>query len=127
RRHYIAGKLLATGAVISLLTVVPALLLFAEYGMFTGSTDYWTENLHVPAAILIYGAVLCIVLGLLLVTISAYVQRLIPIAILWAFLFVMLEPLSGFLVEATGKEAWRLIDPWKNMYRVANLLSGVIS
>ena len=27
-----------------ILTVVPALLLFLEYGMFTSSTDYWVDN-----------------------------------------------------------------------------------
>ena len=127
RRHYIAGKLLAVSAVISLLTVVPALLLFAEYGMFTGSTDYWLENLHVPVSIFIYGAVLCTVLGLLLVTISAYVQRLIPIAILWASLFVLLEPFGNFLSEAADNANWRLIDPWRNMHLAANFLSGTIA
>lgn len=127
RRHYIAGKLLATSTVVLLLTVVPALLLFVEYGMFTGSTDYWRENLHVPASIVIYGLVLCGVLSVLLAAVSAWVQRLVPIAVLWAVLFVLLGPLGAYLSEATGQEAWRLVDLWKDMHRAAGLLSGNIS
>src|SRR5690606_34754192 len=39
RRQYIVGKLLAVSSIIMLLTVVPALLLFLEYGMFTAPTQ----------------------------------------------------------------------------------------
>ncbi len=59
RRHYIVGKLLAVSTLIAMLTILPALLLFIEYGMFTGSLDYWTRNWQIPISVLGYGAVTC--------------------------------------------------------------------
>ena len=60
---------------ISLLTTVPAILLFFEYGMFTSSTGYWLENWDDRCSVLAYGVVMCVVLSILLVTLSAYLQR----------------------------------------------------
>jgi hypothetical protein len=124
RRHYIGGKLLAISALIAVITVLPALLLFLEYGAFTASIEYWIDNWRVPLAILSYGAVLCAVNSILLVTLSAYLQRLAPIAIAWSSLFVMLGRLSAYLHEATEADAWRLLDPWRDMRLVGRLCGG---
>jgi ABC-2 type transport system permease protein len=121
RRHYIIGKLLAVAALVSLLTAVPALLLFLEYGMFTGSFDYWRSNGQAIGAICIYGAVLGSVLSVLLVTISAYLEKLVPIAITWSTLFILLDLLSSGLVEATDEPRWRLFDLWHDMHEVGRL------
>lgn len=124
RRHYIVGKLLAVSSLICLLTVVPALLLFIEYGMFTASTQYWIDNWHVPVAVLAFGFVLCLVNSILLVTLSAYLQRIVPITITWATIFLLLGSLSGYLRRATDNETWRLMDPWWNMRTVGRMLFG---
>jgi ABC-2 type transport system permease protein len=121
RRHYIVGKLLAVGAVVSLLTTVPALILFIEYGMFTSSTDYWIDNWRLPVEVIAYGAVLAVTLSVLLVTLSAYLQRLAPIAITWSSLFVLLPLLRSALVRETHNRSWNLIDPWHNMSLVGRL------
>ena len=124
RRHYIVGKLLAVSAVVSLLTTVPALLLFVEYGVFTSSTEYWIENWRVPVALVAYGAVLCITNGILLIALAAYLQRAAPIAITWTSLFVMPGRFSNYLREATGNEYWRLLDPWRDMRFAGRLCFG---
>lgn len=124
RRHYIVGKLLTISALICLLTVLPALLLFIEFGMFTSSADYWIDNISVVGAVLAYGAVLCVVLSILLTTISAYLQRLAPIAITWSSLFVLLSRLGDYLHESTGDARWRLIDLWSNMHDTGRLFFG---
>jgi ABC-type transport system involved in multi-copper enzyme maturation permease subunit len=124
RRHYIAGKLLAVSSLITIITIVPALLLFVEFGSFTASLDYWINNRHVPLAILAYGAVLCVVNSILLVTMSAYLQRLAPIAIAWSSLFVMLGRLSKYLHESSQAAAWQLLDPWRDMRMVGRLCFG---
>lgn len=124
RRHYIVGKLLAVSAIISLMTTVPALVLFVEYGMFTSSLDYWKDNWRIPVSVIAYGLALCVVLSILLVTFSAYLQRMAPIAITWSSLFVMLGTMSDQLREATGRRAWSLLDPWNDIRYVGRLCFG---
>ncbi len=124
RRHYIVGKLLAVSAVISLLTTVPALLLFFEYGMFTASLNYWIENWDIAVSVLAYGLVLCVVLSILLVTLSAYLQRMAPIAITWSSLFVMLGRMGTFLRDQTDYAYWKLIDPWYDIRLLGKLCFG---
>lgn len=122
RRHYIAGKLLSVAALVALLTTLPALLLFFEYGMFTSSLEYWRSQWRVPVGVLFYGAVLASVLSVLLVTLSAYLQRMAPIAITWASLFVML-PVVRLLMREKSIH-WGLIDPWRDMHYVGRLAFG---
>jgi ABC-type transport system involved in multi-copper enzyme maturation permease subunit len=119
RRHYIIGKLLAVGVLVSLLTTVPAFLLFVEYGMFTSSFDYWLTQWRIPLGLLFYGGVLSVVLSILLVTLSAYLQRMAPIAITWASLFVLLRILPGQMPRTSIY--WKLIDPWRDMHYVGRL------
>ncbi|HVX14971.1 MAG TPA: hypothetical protein VHC22_27520 [Pirellulales bacterium] len=119
RRHYILGKLLTVGVLISLLTTIPALLLFVEYGMFTASFDYWATHWRIPLALLFYGGVLSVVLSILLVTLSAYLQRMAPIAITWASLFILPRVLRE---QMRGQSIyWGLIDPWRDMHFVGRL------
>jgi hypothetical protein len=124
KRHYIVGKLLAVSAIVSILTILPALLLFLEYGMFTSSTDYWIDHWRVVASVLAFGLVICVVNSILLVTISAYLQRIVPITIAWASLFLLLGRLGDYLFRETQEEVWRLLDPWRDMRLVGQLCFG---
>ncbi len=124
KRHYIIGKLLAVGSVVALLTVLPALLLFMEYGMFTASTAYWIDNWRIIVSVLAFGLVICVVNSILLVTISAYLQRIVPIAITWASLFLVLGRVGEYLSRETESHYWRLLDPWRDMRLVGRLCFG---
>lgn len=124
RRHYIAGKLLAVSTLIGLITVLPALLLFIEYGMFTSSLDYWKENWRIPLSVLGYGLVLCTVMSTLVVTLSAYLQKMAPIAITWSTLFVMLGSMASQLRKLWENPYWTLLDPWRDMRLVGRLCFG---
>lgn len=124
RRHYIAGKLLAVAVIVLLITVVPALLLFIEYGLFTSSLDYWRNNWGIPLSVCSFGLALCVVLSILLVTLSAYLQRMAPIAITWSSMFVMLGTMADQLKDATGQSAWNLLDPWHDIRYVGKLCFG---
>jgi ABC-2 type transport system permease protein len=125
RRHYIAGKLLAVGAAIWLLTVVPALLLFVEFGLFTSSLDYWIDNWRVIPAILGYGLVLGGALAIWSVALSAYLRKLVPIAVTWSSLFVLLSRLSTILRDTTGDRRWLLANPWLDIRLAGRLFFGV--
>ncbi len=124
RRHYIAGKLLAVGTIVWLLTVVPALLLYLEYGAFTSSFGYWIDNWRLVLSILGYGLVLATVLSILLVTLSAYLQRTAPIAITWSSLFFMLVVIARQMRDVTGNRHWLLLDPWRDMRYVGRYCFG---
>jgi len=98
--------------------------LFFEYGMFTSSADYWIDNWRIPVSVLTFGAVICVVNSILLVTISAYLQRIVPITITWASLFLLLGRLGGYLYRETRVDYWRLLDPWRDMRLVGRLSFG---
>jgi ABC-2 type transport system permease protein len=124
RRHYVLGKLLAIVAVVWLLTVVPALALFLEFGLFTTSFDYWLENWRIVPALLGYGLVLGGVLAVWITALSAYLQRLAPIAVTWSSLFVLLGRLAWSLRDATGDRNWLLLDPWRNLRLTGRFFFG---
>jgi len=124
RRHYIVGKLLAVSAIVALLTVAPALILYLEYGAFTSSFEYWIENWKLVLSILGYGLVLCTVLSITLVTLSAYLQRTAPIAITWSSLFFMLAVIARQMRDVTGNTKWLLLDPWRDMRYVGRYCFG---
>jgi ABC-type transport system involved in multi-copper enzyme maturation permease subunit len=124
RVQYIVGKLLAVSTVVAMMTVLPALVLYVEYGLFTSSTAYWRQNWQLPIAVLSYGAVLCAVLSIWLVTLAAYLQRMAPIAITWSSLFVMCGQMSKFLRESSDNRNWDLLDPWRCMRLVGKLCFG---
>lgn len=124
KRHYIIGKLLAISAVVAILTILPALLLFLEYGMFTSSVDYWFDNWRVVGSVVTFGLVICAVNSILLVTISAYLQRIVPITITWASLFLLLGRIGDYLWRETRNDYWRLLDPWRDMRLVGRLCFG---
>ncbi len=123
RAQYLLGKLLAVSAVVSLLTIVPSWLLYLEYGMFTASTAYWIDNWRVLFSFTFYGLVMCAVMSVLLVTLSAYLQKMAPIAITWSSLFVMLRTMANTLRDATENNYWLLIDPWRDMYFASRLIT----
>ena len=125
RRHYVLGKILAIIAVVWLLTVVPAVALFIEFGLFTTSLDYWRENWKIVPALLGYGLVLGGVTAVWLAAISAYLQRLAPIAVTWASLFLLMGRLALALRDATGDRRWLLLDPWRDLRLAGRLFYGV--
>ncbi len=124
KRHYIAGKLLAVSSLILMLTVIPALALFVEYGSLSSGWTYWLDNYRIPAAVVAYGAVLCLVNSVWLVSLSAYLQRAAPIAITWSSLLIMPGRLGEFLWKASDNEYWRLLDFWRDMRLTGHLFFG---
>jgi hypothetical protein len=68
--------------------------------------------------------VICVVNSILLVTISAYLQRIVPITIAWASLFLLLGRLGHYLYRETDVQYWRLLDPWRDMRLVGRLCFG---
>jgi hypothetical protein len=140
RRHYLLGKCLATAVFVNLLTTLPALILFVQYG-FLESWDYFTgkgwgsgperAGLGVPVnpllvGILGYGLVLTVCLSLLLVATASWLRRTVPLIMVWTTLFFFLRLLAATLVDGLQYHPrWRLIDLWNNMYLLGNYCLGM--
>lgn len=127
RWHYIAGKCLAVGVVVNLLTTLPAIVLFFQHA--SGDVNYLLDpdffhdgdgrgpaGLPLLAGILGYGLVLTVFLSLLLVAAASWLKRTMPLIMLWTALFLFFRLLAGILVDGLRYEArWRLIDLWNDL------------
>lgn len=112
--HYILGKLLSIATVVGLITTVPTLILFAEYGLLT-STDYFTDNWRVLVDILGYGVILSCVQGVMLFAVAAWVPRTVPLVMTWLGLFVLLALLAEALQAIRDNRRWMLLALWEDM------------
>ncbi|MCX7700931.1 MAG: hypothetical protein N2039_08645 [Gemmataceae bacterium] len=120
RWHYLGGKFLAVGIIINLMTTLPAFVLFVEYG-FIDTWDYYWDSIHLLAGILMFGATITIVLGLLLLATATWLRRTMPMIMVWTTLFVFARGISDLLVISFRMDPrWRLIDIWNNLYLVGN-------
>jgi len=116
RWHYVLGKCLAVGALINLFTTLPAVLLWLEAGMLYDWQTYYFDNFGLLLGIIGYGLVLTVTLSLLVVATAVWLRRTVPLAMVWMGLFALLPMLSGWLVDATKDERWRLLDVWNDLY-----------
>jgi hypothetical protein len=139
-RHYLLGKCLATAVFVNLLTTLPALMLFAQYG-FLESWGYFVgkgcvlgpegASFRVPInplffGILGYGLVLTVCLSLLLVATATWLRRTVPMIMVWTTLFFFTRLLAATLVDGLKYDPrWRLIDLWNDLYLLGNYCLGL--
>ena len=136
RWHFLAGKCLAVGVVVNLLTTLPALALFAQHGL--DDWDYFTNpSFFVEAGtgkgpaswplllgILGYGLVLTVFLSLMLVSAATWLRRTMPLIMVWTSLFMFVRLLASLLVDLKYGDRWRLIDLWNNLCVVGSWCLG---
>lgn len=116
RRHYLAGKALAIAVVINVMTTLPGLALFIEYG-FIDTWQYYIDSIQLLGGILAYGAALTVTLTLMLLVAATWLRRTVPLAMVWTAAFVLARLVQRWLVDNLGlAPQWRLIDIWNNMY-----------
>lgn len=122
--QYVAGKVLALAALIWLLTAAPAVALFIEYGCFTSSFDYWIDHASTLVGVAGYGLVMGTALGTLLAAVSAGLQRMAPVAIVWCSLFLLLGLVSRMMLQFTDDQRWLLLNYWVDLKIVSMHLFG---
>ena len=115
RWHYVAGKLLAIGLLVSLTTTLPALVLYVEYGLLTDSFTYFRDNLGILRGILGYGLALSVTLSLLLFALTSWLQKTVPLVMAWACLFVLLPAVALLMREVYGGRNWQLLMLWRDL------------
>jgi hypothetical protein len=125
RWHYLLGKCLAVAVFVNLMTTLPAVLLFWQYGVLT-HWHYFIDEFPLLMGILLYGLLLAVCLSILLVTTASWLRRTVPMIMAWTTLFVFLRLLSAALVEGLHYPArWRLIDLWNNLFLLGNACLGL--
>lgn len=126
RWHYVAGKLLAIGLLVSLTTTLPALVLYIEYGLLTDSFTYFSQNLGILRGILGYGLALAVTLSLLLFSLTSWLQKTVPLVVAWACLFVLLPAVALLLREVYDDRNWQLLMLWRDLRLVGTWCFGGI-
>jgi ABC-type transport system involved in multi-copper enzyme maturation permease subunit len=124
RWHYLLGKCLAVAVFINLMTTVPALVLFVQYGLIDPeqtSGSYFVQQWWLAIGILGYGLVLTVCLSLMLVSAATWLRRTVPLIMTWATLFFFFRFLAAAMVDGLKfHPRWRLIDLWNNTYLVGS-------
>jgi ABC-2 type transport system permease protein len=126
RWHYVVGKLLAIGLLISLTTTFPALVLYAEYGLLTDSFAYFSQNLGILRGILGYGLALAVTLSLLLFALTSWLQKTVPLVMAWACVFILLPAVALLMREVYHSRNWQLLMLWRDLRLVGTWCFGGI-
>jgi len=126
RRHYVVGKLLTIAAIVLMATMLPALILFVEYGLLSDSLDYFRQHLRVLFGIVGYGTILAVVQSLLIFAIAAWVPRTVPLVMTWLGIFVLLKGLADAMRAIDGNRNWLLLGLWDDMHRLGRWCFGTL-
>jgi ABC-type transport system involved in multi-copper enzyme maturation permease subunit len=94
RWHYVAGKCIAVGVLVNMMTTIPCVLLFIEYGFIDNHDDfgYFVDEFQLLLGILGYGAVLTVTLSLVLMATATWLRKTIPMVMIWITIFTQIQP-----------------------------------
>ncbi len=127
RRHYVSAKLLAIEAIVLLITTVPALVLYVEYGLLSNSLDYFRENPRILFGILGYGLIMAVVLSLLLAAIASWVPRAVPLVMTWSCIFILLPIVGEHMRNIRDNRIWRLLSLWRDLRTLGKWCFGSLN
>jgi ABC-2 type transport system permease protein len=118
--HYLLGKGLAVATFINLMTTLPAIALFVQYGLIY-SYSHFIDNFHLLIGVLLYGAVVSVSLTTVLMATAVWLRKTVPLIMAWTALFLLCRLLAQALVDGLHFDArWRLIDLWNSTYVVGS-------
>lgn len=112
RIHYVLGKLLAIGILVSLTTTIPALVLYFEYGTLMDTENYFVDNSRIFFGIVGYGLTMAIVLSLVLFAMGSWIQKTVPLVMSWVCLFLLVPTLGRLLRHVYDDRSWLLLSIW---------------
>jgi ABC-2 type transport system permease protein len=125
RWHYLVGKMLAVAVFVNLLTTLPALILWVQYGLLAG-WDYFFDKWELAVGIVAYGAILSVSLSLILLATAVWLRKTVPLIMVWSTLFVFLRIVPDVLVGGLDFDRhWRLFNLWNDNYLVGSACLGV--
>jgi len=125
--HYMAGKLLAISSIVLLVTTLPALMLFIQFGyMSNDAFGYFGENWRIAVAILSFGFVIAAVLSLVLLATASWMQKTVPLVLSWTCIFLIIPPFAGLLRHIYGNQHWLLMNLWWDVRLVGQWCFGTV-
>jgi len=126
RWHYILGKCLTVAVLINVMTTLPALILWFEYGMLDTDWTYLRTTGNLVLGIFAYGAVLTVFLSLMLVATAAWLRKTVPMIMVWTAIFVFARGIREMFEKLVPEvPQWRLVDLWYDAYLVGNWCLGL--
>ncbi len=129
RGQYFLGKLAAISMLVGMLTLLPCLVLFIEYGLFSESFDYFIESADIFFAILAYGLLVSVSMSVLLLGVAALLRRTISIVMVWGLIFVFL-PRVTFLLrtvsDSDDSRYWGMFDFWTLLSQISKNFFGIV-
>lgn len=118
RWHYLLGKALAVAVFINMMTTLPAIVLFVQFGLLD-SWEYFWDRAFLFWGILGYGAALTVSLSLLLLATATWLRKTVPLIMTWTTLFFFCRFLGTALVDGLRFDVrWRLLDLWNDIWLV---------
>lgn len=125
RWQYLAGKTLAVAVFVNLLTTLPALVLWFQFGVLRG-WDYFTDNWELAVGIVGYGAILSVSLSIILLAAAVWLRKTVPLIMVWSTLFLFLRIVTDVLVTGLSFDRhWRLFNLWNDNYLIGSACLGV--
>lgn len=125
RWHYVAGKAMAVGIFLNLMTTVPAVVLFIQYGLLD-EWDYYLNEASLLLGIIGYGLTMTVGMSLILVATASWLRRTVPMVMVWTAVFVLGRIVPRWLVDGLKMpEHWRLLDLWNDFYLIGMACFGV--
>jgi ABC-2 type transport system permease protein len=125
RWHYLSGKALAVAVFVNLLTTIPALVLFVQYGLLTNE-NYFTDKAPLLLGILGYGLVLTASLCTILLATALWLRKTVPLIMVWSTLFFFCRIVADTVVDRLHfSKYWRLFDLWNDTFLVGSRCLGV--
>lgn len=124
RLEYILGKALALWILVGMLTLVPAVVLYLEYGFFSNSIQYWIDNPRVLWGIFGYSMLIMLVPSILLLAVGAACRRAAPFLMVWCAIFLILPAFGGLLARVFNHKAWLLVNQWRNLWLLGQFFFG---
>ncbi len=116
--HYLLGKGLAVAVFINLMTTVPALVLYVQYGVLD-TYSYFPSHWGLALGLLGFGALMTVVLTLLILATAVWLRRTVPLIMTWTTLFFFCRRLADSLVDRLNYDPrWKLLDLWNSLMLV---------
>jgi hypothetical protein len=127
---YFLGKLAAAAGLCALVTLLPAVVLYLEYGLYLESMQYFRDSSRTLLAIIAYGALVSVAVGTLLLGIAAVCRKTILTVVAWGAIFAFLPIVSEIfhhVAERVGASSWpaRLINLWAVLEWISDAFFGV--
>ena len=126
--HWVLGKSLALMSVVSFQTLIPAMILYIEAGVYSPSMwDYWEENWTIAFSIVGYSSVIMLVLSTLALAVGVYCRRTAPLVMIWGAIVLVLPAFAEMLDTILDNPDWMLLHVPRNCRLVGRWFFDLLS